>query len=981
MRKRALKNIRRKAVLLTLVSGMVFGSTGIVSAYSSEELKQQEREELIKTLSEKEQRGDINGDGIVNVFDVMRYKNSIVEGRSFDEAERIDVNGDGAVNGKDIGAVKNDILKQSKLWTYDNVPKMDGSTSAIPLEAGLKSKMLGVSYSDAKLLVSHHKTHESFQMLLSGENDMIFTVPISEDQKKAAEEAGRELTFVPVAKEGFVFVVNRNNPVESLTVEQIRDIYSGKITNWKEVGGNDEKIIPYQRNKDSGSQNYMTEFMEGYDLMDPPKEYYLGSMSSLMDGLAVYDNAENAIGYSVYSYAAQMYENSSDTKFIAVDGIKPTRETMADGTYPLLSATSIVYTDKASQNTKDFAAWAVSEEGQKTVLSCGYVPLKDMEYPEKFKPYSAKGTGKEKPADYKPSEKYSNLYYSRGSYDEKYLTREECTINWLADKELQNMINDDISKTVFNGQDKLEGAWYMSLHAVNGYIHISFSNSELSEYYKLNYDAINGVRIEKLSDYFYKDEDFVPALTNKLRDHIDGYKDKDIKTDFLGVLGEPAVFSFEDIVFDADGPYYDKEKKIYYQLFFDELFDSMVIGEYYDCRNIVGEIYRDPDNHTFRLEDHEFSEWETIVVTGDDGEQRVNVTSRFHTDEEIKAENKLYDIVYEKAKALRPEGNTSYIIVDRHYEMNYFRVNYGKVDGLPNTPYMFSGDTGEQIKPSDIFGKSFEKYDDCLIYEIDLGAGTVTLLGLSDPFTEYEQTFYHYTEHEETFDTDNFDRSILYSDQIKAKTEKQDKIPYGILMDDKTVDVYPESYVVDYGEKKVLSQIKKNLYVSIKTLCQSHGSLWYECWDGNTDEYIGWISEEDCTMHNRFFRYEEYETPLSGIVTDSKSGDVFGYTNDYILKKGAEEALRKVEVKRNVLIKRACYKSSWLYDCYDADNGDYYGWIKESDLTLEKDLKNLDDEKGVQYEKTITQLTQKKGSDFNDFYNTCIRKYRGVICG
>ena len=134
-------------------------------------------------------------------------------------------------------------------------------------------------------------------------------------------------------------------------------------------------------------------------------------------------------------------------------------------------------------------------------------------------------------------------------------------------------------------------------------------------------------------------------------------------------------------------------------------------------------------------------------------------------------------------------------------------------------------------------------------------------------------------------------------------------------------------------------------------------------------------------MHNRFFRYEEYETPLSGIVTGSKSGDVFGYTNDYILKKGAEEALRKVEVKRNVLIKRACYKSSWLYDCYDADNGDYYGWIKESDLTLEKDLKNLDDEKGVQYEKTITQLTQKKGSDFNDFYNTCIRKYRGVIRG
>ena len=83
-------------------------------------------------------------------------------------------------------------------------------------------------------------------------------------------------------------------------------------------------------------------------------------MSSLMDGIAVYDNAADAIGYSVYSYAAQMYENSSDTKFIAVDGVKPSRETMADGSYPLLSSTSIVYTDKASQNTKEFAEWAVS---------------------------------------------------------------------------------------------------------------------------------------------------------------------------------------------------------------------------------------------------------------------------------------------------------------------------------------------------------------------------------------------------------------------------------------------------------------------------------------------------------------------------------------------------------------------------------------------------------------------------------------------
>jgi phosphate transport system substrate-binding protein len=404
---------------------------------------------------------------------------------------------------------------------------MDGSTSAIPLEAGFKSKMLGVPYSDAKTLVSHHKTHESFSMLLSGENDMIFTVPISEEQQKMADDAGVKLNFVPVAKEGFVFVVNKNNPVDSLTSAQIRDIYSGKITNWKEVGGNDEKIIPYQRNKDSGSQNYMTEFMEGYDLMDPPKTFVLGTMSALMDGIAVYDNAANAIGYSVYSYAAQMYENSSDTKFIAVDGVKPTRETMADGSYPLLSSTSIVYTDKASQNTKEFAAWAVSEEGQKTVLSCGYVPVKDMEYPEEYLPYYAKGTGKEKSSDYKPSEKYSRLIWTFSWNDG--MPDGDVQIFWLKNKELEKKINADIHKTVFGDKEAciIPGKWQMYVEVYNGIMcmtlkkdeeYNNYHTSTLKDVYTLTYDLKSGSKIEKFSDLFYKDVDFVPEVSSRTAD-------------------------------------------------------------------------------------------------------------------------------------------------------------------------------------------------------------------------------------------------------------------------------------------------------------------------------------------------------------------------------------------------------------------------------------------------------------------------------
>ena len=191
-----------------------------------------------------------------------------------------------------------------------NLPRMDGSTSATPLEIGLKSGFLGISYEQAKELVSHTTTHDSFKRLIGGEVDLIFSVPISEEQQKLADEAGVTLFMEPVAREGFVFVVNAENPVDSLTSEQLRKIYSGEITNWSEVGGNDEPILPYQRNTDSGSQNYMTVFMGDTPLLPPKTELVQGMMMSLMDAIAVYDNSAGAIGYSVYSYAAQMYANA-----------------------------------------------------------------------------------------------------------------------------------------------------------------------------------------------------------------------------------------------------------------------------------------------------------------------------------------------------------------------------------------------------------------------------------------------------------------------------------------------------------------------------------------------------------------------------------------------------------------------------------------------------------------------------------------------
>ena len=841
------------SVLLAFNS--VFAGGRMVFAGDFEEEKTAET--VIKELEEKGVRGDINGDGVINVMDLLHCIKLFKGSGTSDEDDiyRKDVNGDGALNSGDLVVLMKHILGVSTIWSYNNIPKMDGSTSAIPLEAGFKSEMLGISYSDARKLVSHHKTHESFSMLLSGENDMIFTVPISEDQQKKADEAGVKLNFIPVAKEGFVFVVNRNNPVDSLTSAQIRDIYSGKITNWKEVGGNDEKIVPYQRNNDSGSQNYMTEFMKGYDLMTPPTDHVLGTMGSLMDGLAVYDNAESAIGYSVYSYAAQMYENSSDTKFIAVDGIKPTRETMADGTYPLLSNTFIVYTDKASTETRNFAKWAVSDEGQKAVLACGYVPVCDMEYPDELRPYKAVGTGKEKPAGYTPSRKISDFQVSRGgnllsgTYD-----KSELSVDFLADKDFQNKINSDIEE-VCRGHENLQ----MKARMINGYLNIciyqssekiylpnGYSRDVYSFIKNLNYDVRNKTRIEKFSDLFYKDENFVSLVNESVGHDLNTWLPDHMKTDFVGLLGEVGNFSLNEIVLEGSGPYmYETMNTKYTER--ETILDSMVTGEYFDNNLLLEEGFSSYDSIA--------EEWEQKLYTGDDGEVHTTVSgSRFHDESEVAARQAVYEKIYEEAKKIRAEKaakmpdypafaaariiiSEPYCYADDYAELNVIHVNFGKIDGPLDVNYIFDPRTGERITLTDIFGKDLKNPDGSDVfhlYNIDIDNGTAV--------TEF------YGENPVQFDSEAVNTDYIILPEKKAVKYDLNEPLKGVALGGtgfSDVNGYASSYILEYGPEKIQWEIEGDWNIIAKNKCKSHGRIWYECWDADDGDYYGWIKEYD----------------------------------------------------------------------------------------------------------------------------------------
>lgn len=290
--------------------------------------------------------------------------------------------------------------EKEREFLKDNFPTFDGSTSAIPLEAAYRQKIFGISEDEATEQVHHNKTHVAFANFMDGKTDIVLTVPLTDEQQKEADEKGAVMT--PVAKEGFVFCVNKNNPVDSLTEQQIKDIYSGKITNWKDVGGEDMEILAYQRNKDSGSQTLMDKFMGDTPLMDAPQELIPGMMGELMDAIAIYDNSAGAIGYSVYSYAAQMYINTTNVKFIKVNGVEPTKETMENGTYPLLSATYALYDGNLPEDSavKRMVRWMTSPEGQQAAKDAGYIPAVG-EITENAAPlYQTLGTGMKRPDNY-----------------------------------------------------------------------------------------------------------------------------------------------------------------------------------------------------------------------------------------------------------------------------------------------------------------------------------------------------------------------------------------------------------------------------------------------------------------------------------------------------------------------------------------------------------------------------------------------------
>ena len=260
----------------------------------------------------------------------------------------------------------------SFVFTEENYPRMGGSLANLPLGQAVTSAALGISREDAdKLITFEGSTTDNYEALADGTFDILLAYEPSEEAKEYVAEQGVELEMAPIGVDALVFICSKDNPVSSLSVDQIKAIYTGRTDNWKDVGGEDLPIVPYQRNTDSGSQTLFDKLIDlGDDLMDPPEGLQVSSMIGLLEAIADYDNAKGAIGYTVYYYLTNMESDKlGTTKILALDGVAPSNETIGDGSYTLSNDFYVVIRKSAAEDSPEriLYNWICSAQGRELV--------------------------------------------------------------------------------------------------------------------------------------------------------------------------------------------------------------------------------------------------------------------------------------------------------------------------------------------------------------------------------------------------------------------------------------------------------------------------------------------------------------------------------------------------------------------------------------------------------------------------------------
>ena len=258
--------------------------------------------------------------------------------------------------------------------TEDEFPRLDGSTACIPLMAQMKADVTGMDLLEAQTSITVSTTAyawENFGLWSRSDSEdygaqLLIVYEAPEYVKEELAEAGAKLEQKAIGRDALVFIVNEENPVQSLTQQQLRDIYAGRITSWKDVGGADAPVVFIGREAGSGTR-------DGFESITGTSEacVYSQELTSTGDVIATVAGNPNAIGYASLSAVG------GTVKALTVGGVQPTEATVLDGSYAIQRPFVLVTKqgEALTAAAQAFFDYALSAEAAPIVAAAGAVPV------------------------------------------------------------------------------------------------------------------------------------------------------------------------------------------------------------------------------------------------------------------------------------------------------------------------------------------------------------------------------------------------------------------------------------------------------------------------------------------------------------------------------------------------------------------------------------------------------------------------------
>jgi phosphate transport system substrate-binding protein len=208
--------------------------------------------------------------------------------------------------------------------------------------------------------------------LINGGTDICEASRPMKDKEREQVRArhGKDVKEIPVALDGVAIYVNQSSPIQSLSEPQIKGIYTGKITNWRDVGGQDQKIVAYSRENNSGTYVFFKEHVLGNE--DFAREIQTLPGTAAVVNAVAKDPA--SIGYGGIAYATGIRPISVKRDENS-EAVHPSLETVQDGQYPLSRSLFFYTIGEPEGEVKAFVDWVLGPEGQKICEAVGYYPL------------------------------------------------------------------------------------------------------------------------------------------------------------------------------------------------------------------------------------------------------------------------------------------------------------------------------------------------------------------------------------------------------------------------------------------------------------------------------------------------------------------------------------------------------------------------------------------------------------------------------